>query len=57
MRSGGLVISGGMVQSSPAPAATARVADQLTRLADLHDRGVLTDAEFQAQKAKLLASD
>src|SRR5690348_17407733 len=27
----------------------------LTRLADLHDRGVLTDEEFQAQKAKLLA--
>jgi len=24
------------------------------QLADLHDRGVLTDAEFQAQKAKLL---
>ena len=32
-------------------------ADQLTKLADLHDRGVLTDAEFQAQKAKLLAGD
>ena len=57
MRSGGLVISGGMVQSAPAPAAAASVADQLTKLADLHDRGVLTDAEFQAQKAKLLASD
>jgi hypothetical protein len=31
------------------------VADQLTKLADLRDRGALTDAEFEAQKAKLLA--
>lgn len=30
------------------------VADELTKLADLRDRGVLTDAEFEAQKAKLL---
>jgi hypothetical protein len=28
---------------------------QLEKLAALHDRGVLTDAEFQAEKAKLLA--
>ena len=28
--------------------------DRLARLADLRDRGVLTEAEFQAQKAKLL---
>jgi hypothetical protein len=27
---------------------------QLTRLADLHDRGVLSDEEFAAQKAKIL---
>ena len=32
------------------------VADELTKLADLRDRGVLTDEEFEAQKAKLLAS-
>jgi hypothetical protein len=32
------------------------VADQLTKLADLRDRGVLSDAEFEAQKAKILAS-
>ena len=38
-----------------APAAQPSVADQLTKLADLKDRGVLTDAEFQTQKAKLLA--
>ena len=30
------------------------VADQLTKLADLRDRGVLSDAEFQTQKARLL---
>ena len=27
---------------------------QLERLGDLRDRGVLTDAEFEAQKAKIL---
>ena len=30
-------------------------ADQLQKLADLRDRGVLTPEEFEAQKAKLLA--
>ncbi|MCZ7534283.1 MAG: SHOCT domain-containing protein [Acidimicrobiia bacterium] len=30
-------------------------ADELAKLADLHSKGVLTDAEFAAQKAKLLA--
>jgi hypothetical protein len=30
-------------------------ADELVRLADLRDRGVITDAEFQTQKANLLA--
>ena len=30
-------------------------ADQLTKLAELHKNGVLTDDEFAAQKAKLLA--
>lgn len=33
---------------------TESVADQLEKLAALRDRGVLTDSEFQAQKAKLL---
>jgi hypothetical protein len=31
------------------------VASELARLADLKDKGVLTDAEFAQQKAKLLA--
>jgi ABC-type multidrug transport system fused ATPase/permease subunit len=30
-------------------------AEQLTKLADLRDRGVITAAEFDSQKAKLLA--
>jgi hypothetical protein len=30
-------------------------ADQLAKLADLKAKGVLTDAEFEAQKAKLLS--
>jgi membrane protease subunit (stomatin/prohibitin family) len=29
--------------------------DELAKLADLKNKGVLTDAEFEAQKAKLLA--
>ena len=32
------------------------VVDRLTKLADLRDRGALTEAEFQAEKAKLLAA-
>jgi hypothetical protein len=43
----------GYVQSAAAPSGPA---DQLAKLADLKDRGVITDAEFQAEKAKLLAS-
>jgi hypothetical protein len=45
----------------PAPVASAASSgptdplDTLAKLADLHDRGVLTDEEFQAQKEKLLA--
>jgi Short C-terminal domain/Phospholipase_D-nuclease N-terminal len=31
-------------------------ADQLSKLADLKAQGVITDAEFEAQKSKLLAS-
>ncbi len=38
------------VASSSAPA------DQLAKLADLKDRGVITDAEFETQKAKILST-
>src|SRR4051812_22874507 len=31
-------------------------ADQLTVLADLHDRGKLTDAEFTSEKARILGA-
>ena len=42
---------------APAPAAGGEdVVDQLEKLADLRDRGVLTDEEFAAQKAKILGA-
>jgi hypothetical protein len=41
----------------PAPAAAAPdPIEQLKQLAALKDQGILTDAEFQAQKAKILGS-
>ena len=46
-------------QYAPPAAAAAAAPDpieQLTKLAQLKDQGILTDAEFQAQKAKILAS-
>jgi hypothetical protein len=36
-------------------AGTGGTADELTKLADLRERNVITAAEFQTQKAKLLA--
>lgn len=39
-----------------APAPQVDVADQLRKLADLRDQGVLTEEEFSAQKARLLGS-
>jgi hypothetical protein len=41
--------------AAPAPLAADDVFTQLERLGRLRDDGVLTDAEFSAQKAKLLA--
>jgi hypothetical protein len=46
-------------QYAPPPAAPAPAADpieQLKDLADLKAQGVLTDAEFEAQKARILGS-
>jgi hypothetical protein len=49
-------------QAPPPPAAPAPAADQkdmvtqLKELAELKDQGILTDAEFEAQKAKILAA-
>jgi len=44
-----------VVVQAPAAAAVPDVAAQLHQLAGLHDAGVLTDAEFEAKKAELLA--
>jgi putative oligomerization/nucleic acid binding protein len=38
----------------PQAAAASDPIEQLTRLGELHQQGVLTDEEFAAQKAKLL---
>ena len=38
-----------------APAAASDVPTQLKQLAELKQQGILTDAEFQAQKQKILA--
>jgi len=46
-------------QYAPPPPAAAPATDtvtQLKELADLKAQGILTDAEFEAQKAKILAS-
>ncbi|MDA8320841.1 MAG: SHOCT domain-containing protein [Actinomycetota bacterium] len=40
--------------SQPAENGGQSVTDQLSRLADLHKQGVLTDQEFASAKAKLL---
>ena len=37
-------------------AGSGNTADQLSKLADLRDRGVITPEEFERQKAKLLAA-
>jgi len=45
--------------AAPPPAAAAPARDQMAQLKDLADlksQGILTDAEFDAQKAKILAS-
>ncbi|MCP9274094.1 SHOCT domain-containing protein [Mycolicibacterium arenosum] len=54
---------GNVVRSAPTPTgppATASpgsplIADELRKLAELRNEGILSDAEFQSQKAKLLA--
>lgn len=42
--------------AAPAAATAADPIEQLAKLGELHRQGVLTDEEFAAQKAKLLAS-
>jgi predicted Zn-dependent peptidase len=44
-----------MPQGAAAPSAPAHsIPEQLDQLADLRDRGVITQAEFDAKKAELL---
>jgi hypothetical protein len=50
----GVSVDAMMAQAQAAQAAQADPTAQLTRLADLHDRGVLSDEEFASQKAKIL---
>ena len=51
----GVTIVDGRMVSPGAPASKPDIVDQLTKLDGLRARGVLSDAEFAAQKAKLLA--
>jgi type VI protein secretion system component VasK len=43
------------VQETAASSGANTAADQLAKLADLRDKGVITEAEFQTEKAKALA--
>jgi len=52
-----LVIAAGQPQSQAVPAPTAAepdVADQIRKLAELRDAGIVSDEEFQTKKAELL---
>jgi len=44
------------VAAAPAPVAVESTVDQLKDLADLKREGILTEDEFAAQKAKILAA-
>jgi len=50
----GVSVDDMMAQAAGQAAAAADPTAQLTRLADLHERGVLNDEEFASQKAKIL---
>lgn len=45
---------GGLNVSGPGSPQHVDVVDELTKAADLHDKGALTDAEFEQMKKKLL---
>jgi hypothetical protein len=45
-----------MMANAQGAAVASDPTEQLSRLADLHDRGVLSDDEFAAQKAKILGA-
>ncbi len=39
---------------APAPAPSSSMADELAKLSSLRDQGIISDADFEAGKAKLL---
>lgn len=51
-----IMIGGQSLAGMMGQAAAVDPTEQLSRLADLHERGVLSDDEFAAQKAKILGS-
>jgi hypothetical protein len=53
---GGQSVADMMAQAAGGAAAAPDPTEQLTKLADLHERGVLSDEEFAAQKAKILGA-
>jgi membrane protein implicated in regulation of membrane protease activity len=50
------IINAHLTAQPQGPASAATPADQLSRLADLRQRGVLSAEEFEQQKAKVLSS-
>jgi len=55
MRARAQAAQGGRSAPGPAGGAPEDLVDKLEKLADLRDRGALTEAEFEAQKQRLLA--
>jgi hypothetical protein len=49
------LLSGHRAGGAPAATVAPDPVEQLTKLAALHDKGVLTDAEFAAEKAKIIS--
>lgn len=57
LRAAGVPLLGDEAAATPAaPSAPISVADELAKLASLRNDGLLTDEEFEAQKARLLAA-
>lgn len=50
------VVQPHVVSTVPALAPSGSVADELRKLADLREQGILTEEEFRAQKSKLLSA-
>ena len=54
-RSGGVYLGGTGVTGGPAPAGGASIEQRLAKLKELHDKGLVTDAEYEARKAQIIA--